>query len=105
MLYMRGLPVDYDSWADNGATGWSWNDVMPYFLKSEDNKEIGTVSPKYHSTGGPLPVQKVRSVKKLAATVALSSLSCDRLAHKGVDLSSALAKPMTFTRVFTTLIL
>ncbi|KAL4711845.1 hypothetical protein ACJJTC_006014 [Scirpophaga incertulas] len=59
MMYMRGHAADYDGWAVNGAKGWSWFDVMPYFLKSEDNKEIGNgVSGQYHSTGGPIPVQK-----------------------------------------------
>jgi choline dehydrogenase-like flavoprotein len=61
MMYMRGHSADYDGWAVNGAKGWSWFDVMPYFLRSEDNKEIGSgVSGQYHSTGGPIPVQKVR---------------------------------------------
>ena len=37
MLYVRGRPLDYDLWAEQGAPGWGWNDVLPYFLKSEDN--------------------------------------------------------------------
>lgn len=36
-LYVRGNRHDYDEWEKNGAYGWSWNDVFPYFLKSEDN--------------------------------------------------------------------
>lgn len=61
MMYMRGHSADYDGWAVNGATGWSWNEVLPYFLKSENNKEIGGgISGHYHNTGGPLPVQRVR---------------------------------------------
>lgn len=60
---MRGQPADYDGWAVNGATGWSWFDVLPYFLKSEDNKEINNgVSAQYHNTGGPMPVQKVDNI-------------------------------------------
>jgi choline dehydrogenase len=35
MAYVRGHPGDYDSWAAGGATGWSYNDVLPYFRKSE----------------------------------------------------------------------
>ncbi|UYV79104.1 hypothetical protein LAZ67_17001140 [Cordylochernes scorpioides] len=40
MLYIRGNPRDYDRWAHEfGAHGWSWRDVFPYFLKSEDNRD------------------------------------------------------------------
>lgn len=62
-MYMRGHTADYDAWAVNGATGWSWYDVLQYFLRSEDNKEIGNgVSGQYHTTGGPLPIQKVSDI-------------------------------------------
>jgi len=37
MLYVRGRPLDYDLWAKQGARGWGWEDVRPYFLRSEDN--------------------------------------------------------------------
>jgi choline dehydrogenase-like flavoprotein len=35
MAFTRGNPGDYDRWARNGATGWSWNDVLPYFKRLE----------------------------------------------------------------------
>ena len=38
MIYARGNPEDYDVWASMGATGWSYEDVLPYFIKSENNK-------------------------------------------------------------------
>jgi len=38
MIYARGSPQDYDVWASMGATGWSYEDVLPYFIKSENNK-------------------------------------------------------------------
>jgi choline dehydrogenase-like flavoprotein len=37
MLYMRGHRADYDHWAELGCSGWSWNEVLPYFRKSENN--------------------------------------------------------------------
>ena len=37
MLYVRGRPLDYDLWVEQGAPGWGWEDVLPYFLRSEDN--------------------------------------------------------------------
>ena len=39
MLYVRASPHDYDDWAHAGNYGWSWQDVFPYFLKSEDNRD------------------------------------------------------------------
>lgn len=39
MLYVRGNKRDYNRWAAEGAHGWSWPDVFPYFLKSEDNRD------------------------------------------------------------------
>lgn len=53
MVYARGVAADYDNWAYNGAPGWGWHDVLPYFLKSEDYE--GGAS-EYHGVGGPMPV-------------------------------------------------
>ena len=58
MAYVRGHPGDFDAWARNGATGWSFDEVLPYFRKSEDlapSNEI-TVDAEAHGTGGPLGV-------------------------------------------------
>src|SRR5258708_40357345 len=49
MIYIRGNRLDYDQWAANGATGWGWADVMPYFLRAQDN-ERGPGD--LHGTGG-----------------------------------------------------
>ena len=38
MIYLRGQREDYDDWAADGARGWAWNDVLPYFLKAENNE-------------------------------------------------------------------
>ena len=38
MMYVRGHPGDFDAWAEGGATGWSYNDVLPYFRKSEGTR-------------------------------------------------------------------
>ena len=55
MIYVRGSPADYDGWAAAGAEGWNYDEVLPYFLKSE-NSLLGEDN-KYHSTGGPLTVR------------------------------------------------
>lgn len=56
MVYMRGNRRDYDQWAAEGAEGWSWSEVFPYFLKSEDNQDRSKVSSGYHASGGYLTV-------------------------------------------------
>ncbi len=58
MVYIRGNKWDYDNWADMGCTGWSYDDVLPWFKQSEAN-ERG--SDDYHGAGGPLFVSNQRS--------------------------------------------
>ena len=53
MLYVRGQARDYDGWAQLGNRGWSFEDVLPYFKKSENNTSKGT---EFHGVGGPLHV-------------------------------------------------
>jgi choline dehydrogenase-like flavoprotein len=43
MMFIRGNPKDYDYWAAAGNKGWDYKSVFPYFLKSEDNQQIGDV--------------------------------------------------------------
>lgn len=64
MVYLRGQREDYDDWAANGAAGWGWRDVLPYFLKSENN-ERGPDA--WHGVGGPLNVADLRSPHPFAA--------------------------------------
>lgn len=56
MVYIRGHKLDYDRWAESGAEGWSYKDVFPFFLKSEDMQDPELRKSKYHSTGGPMKV-------------------------------------------------
>ena len=53
MVYIRGHRWDYDHWAALGNPGWSYDDVLPYFKKSENNEAI---SDAFHGKGGPLNV-------------------------------------------------
>lgn len=57
-MYIRGNKEDYNAWEDMGNPDWSYEDVLPYFLKSEDNLQINEVNGRYHRTGGLLPVSK-----------------------------------------------
>jgi choline dehydrogenase len=62
MLYVRGRPLDYDSWEAQGAPGWGYRDVLPYFMRSEDNARGAS---EYHGAGGPLRVSEQRSPRPL----------------------------------------
>ena len=57
-IYTRGNALDYDEWRQLGCEGWSYEDVLPYFRKSEDND---TYDNRYHGTGGPLGVSQPRA--------------------------------------------
>ena len=48
MLYVRGRPLDYDRWAEQGAPGWGYDDVLPYFLRAEDNARGAS---EFHGAG------------------------------------------------------
>lgn len=58
MIYIRGNRQDYDDWAALGNEGWSYDDVLPYFIKSENNKRITN---QYHGNAGPLSVTDLHS--------------------------------------------
>jgi choline dehydrogenase-like flavoprotein len=62
MLYVRGRPLDYDLWVQAGAEGWGWNDVLPYFMRSEDNARGAS---EFHGAGGELRVSEQRSPRPL----------------------------------------
>ena len=58
MAYIRGARADYDGWARDGATGWAYDDLLPYFRRSEAN-ERG--EDQFHGKLGPLTVSDGRS--------------------------------------------
>ncbi|KAJ8958490.1 hypothetical protein NQ318_002284 [Aromia moschata] len=58
MIYIRGNKLDYDYWEQQGNPGWSYMDVLPYFIKSEDNRNPYLTRTPYHGTGGYLTVQE-----------------------------------------------
>lgn len=60
MIYTRGHREDYDEYAANGNTGWAYKDVLPYFLKSENNSIPEYENSPYHSQYGNLHVERPR---------------------------------------------
>jgi len=57
MIYMRGQAADYDGWRQLGLGGWGWEDVLPFFLRHEDNM---AVNGPLHARGGEWRVEKPR---------------------------------------------
>ncbi|MGZ6010110.1 MAG: GMC family oxidoreductase, partial [Rhizomicrobium sp.] len=58
MVYVRGHRSDYDHWAALGSTGWAFEDVLPYFRRSECNEDFGA---PWHGQDGPLNVASLRT--------------------------------------------
>ncbi|XP_077993678.1 glucose dehydrogenase [FAD, quinone]-like [Glandiceps talaboti] len=73
MMYVRGCKEDFDSWARLGAEGWSYDDVLPYFLKSENNTNDEYLKTEYHSKGGPMTVADMYPRTKFSSVIAESA--------------------------------
>ena len=58
MVYIRGHQSDYDHWSALGNTGWSYREVLPYFIRSEGNEQIRN---EWHGNDGPLSVSDLRT--------------------------------------------
>lgn len=56
MQAYRGLPGDYDEWEDLGVEGWSWKDVLPYFIRLERDMDFDG---PLHGKSGPLPIRRI----------------------------------------------
>jgi choline dehydrogenase-like flavoprotein len=63
MIYIRGNRADYDGWAANGAAGWSYDDVLPHFKKSERNSRGANA---FHGADGPLYIEDPRDPNPLS---------------------------------------
>ncbi len=79
MLYLRGNRANYDSWAEQGCVGWSYEDVLPYFRKSEDHQDGES---EFHGKGGPLKVTRHPDDQMSPVSKAFAAAIAD---HFGVD--------------------
>jgi choline dehydrogenase len=78
MIYVRGNRADYDGWAAGGAEGWSYDEVLPYFKRSEDNERGES---EFHGAGGPMSVSDSRAMSPLIETM----IEASRLAGHEVN--------------------
>ena len=79
MIYARGHPADYDRWAALGNTGWGWQDVLPRFVRSEDNDSFAA---PLHGQGGPLGVSRLRTGNPVAEAFVRAAQECG---HRRVE--------------------
>lgn len=66
MIYMRGSRHDYSAWAQGGATGWSYDEVLPLFKKSEANSRGAD---EFHGDSGPMHIQDLQQPNPMTATL------------------------------------
>ncbi|WP_418320248.1 GMC family oxidoreductase [Piscinibacter sakaiensis] len=64
MVYIRGHRADYDGWAAAGNPGWSYDEVLPYFIRAENNERGAD---RFHGSGGPLNVMDLASPNRHTA--------------------------------------
>ena len=73
LIYIRGQREDYDMWRQLGNTGWSYDDVLPYFRKAEDQPSFRD---EYHGVGGPLEVSDPKDPHPLAEAFFDAAVAC-----------------------------
>jgi choline dehydrogenase len=71
LIAVRGQPEDYDGWSTLGCDGWSWKDVLPYFMRLEDFENGAS---EFHNVGGPLPLSIARNRHMLCDAYAKAAL-------------------------------
>lgn len=72
MIYIRGNPRDFDEWRDLGNPGWGYQEVLPYFLRSEDQQRGPSA---YHGVGGHMPVSDPISPSPLSLAFVEAAVS------------------------------
>lgn len=73
MLYVRGQPEDYDAWEAAGCEGWSYQDVLPYFIRAESNERGAD---DFHGADGPLKVCDQRSPRQISRDFVRAAVEC-----------------------------
>lgn len=66
MIYVRGQAADFNKWAQLGNPGWAYDDILPYFRKTETNTDKG--DPKYRGSSGKVPIIALNWKNKLVET-------------------------------------
>uniref|UniRef100_A0A182P799 Glucose-methanol-choline oxidoreductase N-terminal domain-containing protein n=1 Tax=Anopheles epiroticus TaxID=199890 RepID=A0A182P799_9DIPT len=87
MVYVRGSQQDYDAWAKQGNTDWSYRSVLPYFLKIENYRKTNSSSSRQQRRkGGPVPITGLQEKSPLVHTFIAA---CNRLGFRTADYNGA----------------
>ena len=73
MIYMRGVPRDYDAWRESGLSGWGFSDLLPYFRRSQGAQDR---QGPWHGTDGPLKTEQSANFGKLEQAFIEASVAC-----------------------------
>jgi choline dehydrogenase len=90
LIYIRGQRQDYDQWRQLGNTGWSYDDVLPYFRKCEDQP---TFKDEYHGVGGPLEVSDPTEPHPLAEAFFDGAVECGFKRNERCVMAGVQAQP------------
>jgi len=74
-IALRGVPEDYDEWADSGCDGWQWDDVLPAFKRLERDLDFGNAD--YHGDAGPISIRRYPTAELLPQHQAFLATSTD----------------------------
>ncbi len=86
MVALRGVPADYDGWAEAGADGWRYDDVLPYFKKLERDLDFDGA---YHGDDGPIPVRRHKREEWPPFTTAVAKVAAERGMDYVADMNGA----------------
>jgi 5-(hydroxymethyl)furfural/furfural oxidase len=75
MVALRGTPDDYDEWEQMGATGWNWQNVLPYFRRLETDLDF---SGELHGHNGPVPIRRTPRARWAPLTRAVDQYALER---------------------------
>lgn len=98
MIYNRGNKRDFDRWAEYGNKGWSYKEVLPYFLKSENANLKGLRDSKYHNVSGPLNVEHVDYKTKIVKSWVQAA---NEAGHKSTDYNGESQVGVSFVQATT----
>ncbi|XP_064627891.1 glucose dehydrogenase [FAD, quinone]-like [Lineus longissimus] len=105
MLYARGNKADYDGWHEMGATGWNYDNVLPYFVKAENTEAKQFRNSPYHGTNGPLKTTLIPNTPTgdylLAAAEELNITSGDYNAEEQIGKVSKFTAMITYQGVIS----
>lgn len=74
MLYIRGQRQDYDGWVGQGCKGWGWDDVLPYFIRSQNHEGGGDA---LHGDSGPLHVSRQKAPRAITRAFIKAAVDCE----------------------------